>query len=60
MESSFLSVKEYAELCKISTAAVYNRINRGRLSFVELHGIKLVDVNSYRPGKAGRPKKEKQ
>lgn len=54
-ETRFVSVKEYAAYKNIGTSAVYNRIRRGRLSFVELHGVKLININSYRPGKSGRP-----
>jgi hypothetical protein len=54
-----LSVKEYADSQGITTAAVYNRRSRGRLTLVKQNGRLLVYVPSYEPGKSGRPKKNR-
>ena len=64
--ANYLSVSEYAKTQRkkngklgISTAAVYNRFKRDHLTMVKVNGLWLVDINSYQPGKSGRPKKIK-
>lgn len=56
--AKFISVSEYAKQNEINTAAVYLRHKRGRLKMVKKNGIWLVNVDSYKPGKPGRPTKK--
>lgn len=53
---NYISVKEYADMQGVTTSAIHLRIKRGRLEFVTLNGLKLVDASSYKKGVSGRPK----
>lgn len=55
--SKYLTVKEYANIEGIGVQAVYNRISRGSIDTVFVN-VTLVDKDSYKPKKAGRPSKE--
>jgi len=52
----YMSIKDYAEYNNITVSAVHNRIYRGKLERVFVN-VWLVDTESYKPGKSGRPKK---
>ena len=59
-----VTVSQAARLLKISPAAVYKAIKRGRIQFLKLGRVFLIeraDVISYRKNKSvgGRPKKHR-
>lgn len=53
-----LTVKEAAELLGVSSAAIYKRIDRGRLKYYkDADGVLVLskaDLESWKPRRAGR------
>lgn len=56
-EIKLLSIKEYAAVLGISTAAVYLRISRETLESSKIFGVTVVDPASDTTPQRGRPKK---
>lgn len=58
-----MTVDEAAELRGVTRASLWDLIRRGKLRRVDRFGRTLVyrrEVVDYRPGSAGRPRKDKQ
>ena len=61
-ETNYKSIEQYAELCGISTQAVYKRLYMKKIKTVMMqYSGKLIDINKYPPVKrqqAGRRKNQ--
>ena len=60
MENTNLkSIKEYADLCKVTTTTIYNRIKNAALTAVAIGENQFIDINvcpPVGPEKRGRKK----
>lgn len=56
MKNKLLTVKEYAEVEKVETSAIYNRISRKTLQSVFKHGVTWVFIDTDKTIKKPRTK----
>jgi hypothetical protein len=60
---NLISIKTAAEIRKVTISAVSDLVRRGKLSVVEIDGVKFLkrdEVLNYEKEKGGRPKKGKR
>lgn len=58
-KEKFISIADYATLCKVSVVAIRKRRDTGLLRIVKKNGMQVIDVNKFPPIAdmgAGRPK----